>query len=324
MKLNKIFIICIGSISLTACTKLNETLQSSVNNVSTSAASVQSLLNTAYNDIGTLLVNQDQMFSLMENTSDESLVPTRGGDWNDNGVWRVLHAHTWDVTHAQSSTVFLNLGKLESDATTVLAFSPSAEQAAEATFLRCLAQFYYLDLYGQVPYRTVPNYNTIDAAPVMQPADAIDSLVTNLTNIISVLPSNASTFPANANAARFLLMKVLLNKQAYLNRATPAAAAAADMAEVVTLGTTILNSGLYSFNSNYFDIFGPNNGGTIPGYGAPATENIFAYPNNGSATNNGISNVDINARWMMTLHYYSWNEESAANGNGGWNGFSTI
>ena len=324
MKLNKFLIVCIGSVSLMACTKLHETLQSSIDNGGGASTSVQSLLNTAYNDIGTLLVNQDQMFSLQENTSDESLVPTRGGDWNDNGVWRVLHAHTWDVTHAQASTVFLNLGKLESDATTVLAFSPTAEQAAEATFLRCLAQFYYLDLYGQVPYRTVANYNTIDAAPVMQPAAAIDSLVTNLTNIISVLPTNAKTWPANANAARFLLMKVLLNKQVYLNRITPAAAVSADMAQVTALGNTIMTSGLYTFNSNYFDIFGPNNGGSISGYGVPATENIFAYPNNGGAINGGIANVDINARWMMTLHYYSWTLESASNGNGGWNGFSTI
>ena len=323
MKLNKFFIFCIGSVSLMACTKLHETLQSSLNSGGSTGGSVQGLLNTAYNDLGTLLVAQDQMFSLQENTSDECLVPTRGGDWNDNGVWRVLHNHAWDVTHAQSSTVFLNLGKLESDATTVLAFSPSAQQTAEAIFLRCLAQFYYLDLYGQVPYRKVSDYNGITASPVMQPAEAIDSLVTNLTNCIATLPTNTNTWPANANAARFLLMKVLLNKQAYLNRATPATPVAADMQQVITLANAVMGSG-YTFNTNYFDIFGPNNGGFAPGYGAKATENIFAFPNNGTANNNGISSSGINARWMMTLHYNSWDSASALGGNGGWNGFSTI
>jgi starch-binding outer membrane protein, SusD/RagB family len=325
MKLSKYFIICISSVSLLACTKLHETLLGSTTaGAGAGSGNIQALLNSAYNDLGPVLVNQDQMFSLMENTSDECLVPTRGGDWNDNGVWRVLHSHTWDVTHAQSSTVFNNLGKLESDATTVLAFSPSAQQAAEATFLRSLAQFYYLDLFGQVPYRTVPSYNTIGIAPVMSASDAIDTLVQNLTAIIPVLPSNGSAFPANANAARFLLMKVLLNKQVYLNRSAPAAALPADMTQVVALGNTVINSGNYSFNANYFDIFGPNNGGSTPNYGVPATENIFSYPNNGSATNNGISNIDINARWMMALHYNSWDSASAQGGNGGWNGFSTI
>jgi len=324
MKLNKYLILGACSISLFACTKLHETLQSALPTAPSTSAGTQNLLNTAYNDIGTLLVNQDQMFSLQENTSDECLVPTRGGDWNDNGVWRVLHQHSWDVTHAQSSTVFLNLGKLESDATTVLAFGPSQEQAAEALFLRSLAQFYYLDLFGQVPYRQVADYNAITAAPVLQAAAAIDTLVTNLTAIIPQLNNTKNTWPATANAARFLLMKVLLNKQTYLNRVTPAAADPNDMQQVITLGNAIINSGFYTYNTNYFDIFGPNNGGSASGYGAAATENIFAYPNNGTPNNNGIGTVGINARWMMSLHYNSWDSASAGGGNGGWNGFSTI
>ncbi len=35
----------------------------------------------------------------MEVSSDELLVPTRGTDWGDNGIWRTLHQHTWDATH---------------------------------------------------------------------------------------------------------------------------------------------------------------------------------------------------------------------------------
>ncbi len=324
MKRINIFLIFISAVGITACTKLHENLESSVNNISSSSSGVQSLLNTAYNDIGGPMVNQDQIFSLEENTTDECLVPTRGGDWNDNGVWRVLHEHAWDVTHAQASTVFLNLGKLESDAITVLAFGPTPQQAAEATFLKCFAQYYFLDLYGQVPYRNTADYNSIKAAPVMQPAEAIDTLIANLTNIIPILKDTSAAFPATPNAARFLLMKVLLNKQAYLNRSAPGTPAAADMQQIIDLGNAIKATGYYAYNSNYFDIFGPNNGNTIAGYGSPATENIFSYPNNGTTNNNGISNIGINDRWMMTLHYNSWDSASAAGGNGGWNGFSTI
>ena len=200
----------------TGCSKLNEVENNKLLiGGGGGAVSPGSQLLAAYNDLG-FLHNQDQIFSLEENTSDESLVPTRAGDWDDNGVWRVLHAHAWDATHGQAQSVFSNLGTLESDATTVLALNPSAEQAAEATFLRSLAQFYFLDLYGQVPYRTIPNYNTINASPVMSPAQAIDTLVTNLTGIIPIL-NQTQNYYATANAARFLLMKVLLNKQAFLN-----------------------------------------------------------------------------------------------------------
>jgi len=203
-----------------SCTKLNEGLGGSnliVYNPSAGTASASGVLITAYGDLS-FLHGQDQLFSLEENTTDECLVPTRAGDWDDNGVWRVLHAHAWDATHGQSASVFSNLGTLESDATTVLASNPTPEQAAEATFLRSFAQFYFLDLYGQVPYRTVPNYNTVNAAPVMSPQEAIDTLVNNLTGIIPVLSSSNKNYQANANAARFLLMKVLLNKQAFFKQ----------------------------------------------------------------------------------------------------------
>lgn len=334
MKTNKILIITAVVLSLVSCTKLNTTLHDSIiqNGSGGGSGDPGSLLNNTYNDLNGVLHGQDQLFSLEETTTDEALIPTRGGDWDDNGVWRVLHAHTWDVTHTQSASVFNNLGKLESDATTVLAFSPSAIQAAQAIFLRSLAQFYLVDLYGQVPYRTIAKYNSIDAPPVMQPADVVDTLVTNLTGIIPQLSQSAVPFPASADAARFLLMKVLLNKQAFLNRAAPAAADAGDMAEVISLGTTIMTNG-YALTAHYFDNFGPNNAGHDAKYGyGPSTESIFAYPNlPGVATNNGIGAGGIDARWMMTLHYNSFGHKDTTGGNqigpyggAGWNGFSTV
>lgn len=326
MKTYKILLGVLGVMSLAACTKLNGTLHDSLVPSTSAPLDPQTLINNAYNDLNGLLTNQDQLFSLEETTSDEELVPTRGGDWDDNGVWRVLHAHTWDVTHTQSQTVFINLGQLESDATTTLAFNPNADITAQAVFLRSLAQFYFLDLYGQVPYRTVPKYNTIDAPPVMTPAAAIDSLVQNLTNIIPVLATANKPYKASPDAARFLLMKVLLNKQAFLNKQTPAAADPADMAQVIALGQAIMG-GSYALTPHYFDNFSPNNGGLDAGYGwGPSTEMIFAYLNTpGAATTNGISSAGTDARWMMTLHYNSYGHKGdGVYGNAGWNGFSTV
>jgi hypothetical protein len=332
---NKYHVILATTLASMGCTKLNETLPMQFPYSSTSGgASAGGILVQAYNDMSStnIMFGQDQLFSLEENVTDESLVPTRAGDWDDNGVWRTLHTHAWDATHGQSSTVFNNLGTIESDATTVLALNPTAEQAAEATFLRSLAQFYFLDLYGQVPYRPVSAYNGVAAAPVMKPAEAIDTLVNNLTGIIGVLSSSNKNFQATPNAARFLLMKVLLNKQAFLNRQTPAAQNAADMNQVRSLGQAIMSSGQLvngshplALNANYFDNFGPNNGSYGgSGTGGISTEGIFVYPNNGTATNeNGTGNGGIDARWMMALHYNSW-DATGVYGGAGWNGFSTI
>jgi starch-binding outer membrane protein, SusD/RagB family len=331
MKANKILITLSAVLSLAAaCTKLAPTQRDSQVNPAGAGGNISptALLSNAYNDFGSVLHDQDKVFSLEETVTDEALIPTRGGDWDDNGVWRTLHAHTWDVTHTQAQTVFNLLGKMESDATTVLAFNPSTAQAAEAIFIRSFAQFYLLDLYGQVPYRTVALYNGIDAPPVLTPTQAIDTLVQNLTAIIPVLSAANTPYKASPDAARFLLMRVLLNKQAFLNKQAPAAADAGDMATVISLGNAILNNtARYSLTAHYFDNFGPNNGGTDPvaGYG-PSTEMILAYPNlPGTANNNGINSAGIDARWMMTLHYNSYGHKGDNFfGNAGWNGFSTV
>jgi hypothetical protein len=148
-------IIPFAVIIIAGCTKLDEKLNSSLTSTQVAATpgSTEGLLAAAYSDLGGLLHGQDQLFSLQENTTDESLVPTRGGDWDDNGVWRVLHSHNWNADHGQILAVFNNLNKLNFDGTNVLLFKPTKEQAAEARFLRALSLYYLLDLYGQYPFR---------------------------------------------------------------------------------------------------------------------------------------------------------------------------
>jgi len=317
MKLKISVVSCLVLLALGSCTKLDQKLSGSIITGNGGGGLSSSLLNGTYNDLVGLLHGQDQIFSLEENTGDMCLVPTRGGDWDDNGVWRVLHAHTWTATHSQFISVFNGLGKLESDALSTLAASPTAVEADEANFLLSLAQFYFLDLYGQVPYRDVAKYNSIEPAPVYTPTEAVDAIVTRLNGIITrnVLPGTNRPYRASIDACKFLLMKTLLNKGAFINRAAPTFADA-DMQQVITLGNQLISSGNYSLNPNYFNNFGPSNSTT-------STESIWAWPNNGSATNAGLNAGGINARWMMTLHYNSY-DASGVYGSAGWNGFSTV
>ncbi len=310
---------CLFLLFMASCTKLDQKLYSPILYTPTPGGSAaQSLLNGAYNDIGGMLHPQDNIFSLEENTSDECLVPTRGGDWDDNGVWRVLHAHTWTSVHSQMINVFNGLGKFESDALSTLAASPNAQQSDEALFLLSLAQYYYLDFYGQIPYRTVADYNSIKPAPVYNPTDGVNALITQLNGIITRNAIPTSNIPklASTDAARFLLMKVLLNKGAFINRSAPTFNDA-DMNQVITLGNQLISSGRYSLNPNFFNQFAPNGGATN-------TESIWAWPNNGSSNPlPGINAGGINSRWCMTLHYNSW-DQNGTYGGAGWNGFSTV
>jgi starch-binding outer membrane protein, SusD/RagB family len=312
----KVKYISIAAIALLAgCTKLDQKLNDSfVVGGSGGDADVSALLTSAYNAMNNVSHNQERIFLLNEVTSDEALVPTRGGDWDDGGVFRVLHAHTWTPIHTYIKGTFNELGGLQHAATTVLAFGPNAQQRAEALFLRSYAQFYTLDFFGQVPYRPSTEYNSIKPAPVMSPAQAVDTLVNVLSSIINDLPDANAPYKASPDAARFLLMKTLLNKGVFINRAAPTFDNA-DMQAVIDIGEEIINSGNYTLNPNYFDNFGPLNATT-------STESILAWNNTGAAASpDGLNSGGINGRWMMTLHYNSWNEKK---GSAGWNGFATL
>ncbi len=309
-KLSKFALPLLTVVAMAGCTKLDENLNSTLTSaeVATTPGSTAGLVAAAYSDLGGLLHSQSQLFSLQENTSDEALVPTRGGDWDDNGVWRVLHNHTWNSNHQYILDVFNGLNKLNFDATNVLLFKPSASQTAEARFLRAFALYNLLDLYGQYPYRE-PGENLLNAPVVKTGAEGINFIISELNAVVAALPA-APIGQATSDAARFLLMRCYLNKGTFLNRATPTFDAA-DMQQVITLGNAIINSGKYSFTPNYFDNFSVDNG-------AKSKEGIFTYVNtSGVAANNG----GPQARWNMTLHYNSY---TPVNPNAGWNGFTTI
>jgi hypothetical protein len=295
-----------------SCTKLNERLNSTFTNDQTAnalgSAGVGLLLQAAYSDLGGPFTGQDQLFSLQENTSDASLVPTRGGDWDDNGVWRVLHNHTWNANHGQVLSVFNNLNKINFDATNVLAFNPTKQQTAEAKFLRALSLYYLLDLYGQYPIRN-PGDNLLNAPEVKTGAAAAQFIIDELTAALPDLPSAKNPGKATQTAAKALLMKCYLNRGAWANRSAPTFSNA-DMQQVITLGTQIMTSGDYSYASNYFQNFDVNNGSS--------PENIFTYVNTSGV---GANNSGPQARWCMTMHY---NQYTPKNPNAGWNGFSTV
>jgi hypothetical protein len=308
----KLVVAVLAIAAISGCSKLEEKFGSSFTNAQTAdalgASGTALLLNAAYTDLGGPLTSQDLLFSLMENTTDESLVPTRGGDWDDNGVWRVMHNHTWNADHGQLLNVFNALNKVNFDATNVLAFNPTPAQAAEARFIRALALYYLLDLYGQYPIRN-PGDNLLLAPEVKTGVAAGAFIIAELTAILPNLPAGNGSNLANPDAARTLLMKCYLQKGAWANRATPTFDAA-DLDQVITLGNAIINSNKYGYEANYFDNFKPGNDAS--------KEAIFRYDNTAGV---GAGNSGIGARWNMTLHYNSY---TPSNPNAGWNGFSTI
>jgi len=292
------------------CTKLDQQLNDSLTKQEAREVVATSLLlQAAYNDLGNPYSDLGNIFALEEVTADQCVVPTRAGDWDDNGKWRALHQHTWtvdgvDVILAQFNT----LNKINFDATNVLDFTPTPAQVAEARFIRALALYQLMTLYGQFPFRE-PGENLLNPPKVYAGDSAITFIINELTDILPDLDEDNSIVQANPAAAKTLLMKLYLNRGAFLHRDSPTFDDA-DMQQVITLGNDIINSGKYSYSVNYFDNFNPNNSGS--------PEAIFARPNSSGVS---VNNTGIDNRWWSTLHY---NQYTPRNPQAGWNGFSTV
>lgn len=293
-----------------ACTDLDESLGSTITKEQAdSVIKVPALLKTAYDALQLPYQDQSNYWALCEMTTDEAVAPTRGGDWDDNGVWRALHAHGWTPDHTHVNDAFNNILTLEFAATNVLNFNPTTSQAAEARFLRAFAMFSVLDGWGQVPYRA-PGDTLLNAPKVLVGNDALDFIITELTAIINDLPAGPPTTPAyqaNKIAAKVLLMKCYLNRGAFANREAPTFDNA-DMAKVVTLADEIITTNSFSLANNFYDNFAYNND-------AISTENIFTQQNGPGLSTARGGNSSF-CRWAPTLHY---NQRPS-----GWNGFSTL
>ncbi|MFS4468624.1 RagB/SusD family nutrient uptake outer membrane protein [Maribacter sp. 2210JD10-5] len=298
--------IALAAMLAVSCTDLEIEATDSLIDESTSSGgifngveNVESALDNVYggfNRIG----DQQNIYALNEVTTDELLVPTRGTDWGDNGLWRTLHQHTWDASHPHvlntwndwNSSVFLASEIIDSRS------GASAAQQADAKFLRAYAMWVIMDLYGQVPFRAPDEGPEINPT-VFSRSEALDFVIKDLTEAIPDLPSRGpdaieSNNRASKATGRFLLAKVLLNAHIYRGTAPDNA----DMAQVISLVDEIAADG-YALQEGYFDIFKED----------ADSETIWWIPT-------GVGN-----RIWNGMHY---NINSPDNGGGGWNGFSTL
>jgi len=255
-------------------------------------------LTNLYNSIRGQIESQENVYALAEVASDEFVVPTRGTDWGDNGVWRTLHSHTWDATHQRIKNTWNDMNSNVYNATAIIdqRSSPTPQQAAEAKFIRAFSMFWLIDMFGQVPFRTPdegPEVNPI----VMSRAEAYDFAVQDLTEAIPNLPAlgpSTDLIGASQAAAKLLLAKFYLNKHIFTGSGS---AAAADMNQVIALVDEI-NAAGFELQAGYFELFTDD----------VDTETILY-------TTSSVGNVIWNG-----LHY----NQVVPDQPGGWNGFATI
>lgn len=260
------------------------------------------------------LTDQANTWALWEHSSDEIMGPTRGTDWSDFGVWRQLHAHQWDATHAYVLTAWNQLNEGIFRATQVIdAPNASDQTVAEARFLRAFFMFHVMDMYGQVPFRPTDALMT-DIPMVMTRAEAFQFILDDLNAARADLPNlatGADAGEASQEAVDFLLAKMYLNRSVYTTSTSdnpstgPFTFDAADMNQVIAAVENLEANAYLDLTPYYYDNFHWENT-------TRSTELVFTIQNEpGDPADRSVRN-----RYYMTLHY---NQTPSS-----WNGFTTI
>ena len=254
--------------------------------------SVPASLDNIFNQLGASLITFNDLVGLQEVASDEQIVPTRGTDWGDNGVWRTLHTHTWDASHSLILGTWNSWNQTRFLASEIIDPRSKAlpEEVAQASFVRAFATWVIMDLFGQVPNRAPDEGPEVNPA-VLSRTEALESILNDLDIAIAGLPSVEAgdmedLMRGTKATARFLKARVLLNSGIYNGTGTPQS-----LDEVISLIDAIAADG-FALQSGYFGIFEES----------ADTETIFWLE--------GF----VNAFIINSLHY----------SQGGWNGFCTL
>lgn len=105
-------------------------------------------------------------------STDEAILPARGGNWYDNQNYRMFHYHNWTKDHGSTngawswlSTVIgvTNQSLSILDQTIPASTTTKATNLAELKMVRALAYYMMMDLYGNVPIVTA--YGDFSAHP---------------------------------------------------------------------------------------------------------------------------------------------------------------
>ena len=94
-------------------------------------------------------------------TTDEAIIPIRGGDWYDGGLWNAMYQHKWTPDDESLYDTWIYLYKVVLCANksidiinshaNILKDRERIEYLAEVRAIRAMFYYYLMDMYGRVP-----------------------------------------------------------------------------------------------------------------------------------------------------------------------------
>lgn len=170
------------------------------------------------------------VYDLNTFTTDEAMLPTRGGDWYDGGFWQGLYLHDWGVNNdaIQATWEYLykvvvlsnkSLERIDLYAETHTD-KELASYRAEVRALRALYYYHLIDLFGNVPL-VLSSSTSMKEVTQKSRREVYDFVVQELQESAPELSTAHSNLPGTyygritRPVVYFLLAKLALNAEVY-------------------------------------------------------------------------------------------------------------
>ncbi|MEO8171422.1 MAG: RagB/SusD family nutrient uptake outer membrane protein [Sediminibacterium sp.] len=261
-RITNLLLLIVSFTILDSCTKLNEKVLDETSAAGLTEKQVaDGFIAPTYAKLEDIFMHTNY-FSLQEISTDEAILPYRGGtDWGDNGIYMQLHKHENVSSDANVRNTWNNILQGISRGVTAVnglkgSKDPNATKyLAEARGMIAYYNLLSLDLWGIAFKKEDPLANST----ILRGKDAIDYIKSELLAIESSLDNTTGPGRITQAAVQGLLARVYLNYGVYTNIYGAATFAAADMAKVVEYCDKIINSGNFALAADYFSLFNDNN-----------------------------------------------------------------
>lgn len=163
-------------------------------------------------------------------TTDEAIIPIRGGNWYDGGLWENMYNHTWTATDTDLYNVWKYLYKVIVLSTksletiekhkALLTEQQRVDYAAEVRAVRAMYYYYAMDMFGRIPILQSSTQKTADIRQSNR-SDVFWYVVKELQDVAPLLANEHSNLQGNyygrvtQPVAWFLLAKLSLNAEVY-------------------------------------------------------------------------------------------------------------
>ena len=177
-------------------------------------------------------------------TTDEAIIPIRGGDWYDGGLWNAMYQHKWTaddeplydtwkyiykvIVLCNRSLDIIDARSPVGSSTPVLDASEAKEYKAEVRAVRALMYYEAMDMFGRVPLvlstMEQPYTLAVDGSELPQQSERSEVfrfIFRELQDVLPFLPEDHSNKEGKCYGkitrpvANFLLAKLALNAEIY-------------------------------------------------------------------------------------------------------------